>query len=564
MALSPSERLAAFLIAPDAAPPPGPEEMPDPGGFLELVEKHKLPLEEILAVNGLGGHEVVKSECVQRALQADVERHREHLKQFVAFRERLDAENIPHVLIKGVHGFPYRSVNVDILIAPEDLGRADTVLTEMGYVYNSFPWEPMKHLYVLTSGSRWIITMHLHTGVGWCSLFVDPATMFAGASEVSGGVRIPRRETAMAITGAHALYEDETVRLIELYKIRHLVRSGTVDWDGLWHCASRGGFDSGLALVFLIVDAQHRRLFGAPLFEEPIARRMEGRLSRVDGTRQHYRRRVRGRPLPSYYSMSKYFARRCLFRQIWRSRLATAWQKMKMTAWVLWDGFLQVFFWRPQPPALVAICGPDGCGKTTQVERLAAVLKVFEIRSRRCWIRIGDSLCLKLLKLPFHGRMRAEVDDGQASEQGVFRSRLARSLWPVVALADYIFRQNTAFAWNRLRGRMVIADRYHVDALVDLALRCGPEVMRKRWVLWVLRLLPKAPTTFVLKVSDETMLRRRREDYVQGISHRVSGYYDEAARAMGAVVLSGERDPEEITEVIVKEVLANFLEPLRQ
>jgi len=414
-------------------------------------------------------------------------------------------------------------------------------------------------------GSRWIITMHLHTGVGWCSLFIDPATMFEGAVEGSGGgIRIPRREAAMAITSAHALYEDETVRLIELYKVRHLMRSGHVDWDWLWDCASRGGFDAGLALAFLIMDTQHQRLMGKPLFEESVARRIEGNLSWLDGTRQHYQRHVRGKSLPSYYSMSKYFARRCLFRQIWRSRLATAWQKAKMTAWVLWDGFLQVFFWRPQPPALVAICGPDGCGKTTQVERLAAVLKVFEIRSRRCWIRIGDSPLLNVLKRPFQGKVRAEVDDGQSSEQGVFRSRLARSLWPVVALADYIFRQNAAFAWNRLRGRMVIADRYHVDALVDLALRCGPEVMRKRWVLWALRLLPQPRAAFVLKVSDETMLRRRREDYVQGVSHRVSGYYDEAARAMGAGVLCGERDPEEIIEVIAKEVLANFLEPLRQ
>jgi hypothetical protein len=127
-------------------------------------------------------------------------------------------------------------------------------------------------------------------------------------------------------------------------------------------------------------------------------------------------------------------------------------------------------------------------------------------------------------------------------------------------LADYVIRQYLAFAWISLRGKMVIADRYHVDALVDLALRCGPEIMRKHWVVSVLRLLPKARPAVVLKVSDETMRRRRAEDYIEGISHRVGDYYDEAAQILGARVLSGEGEPEEIAERIAKESLVRFFE----
>jgi thymidylate kinase len=561
MTLSPSERLAAFLIAPDAARAPGPKEMPDPDSFLELVELHKLPIEEIIAVNGLGGHEVVKSECVQHALRADAERHREHLERFVAFRERLDAENIPHVLVKGVWGFPYRSENVDLMIPAESVGRADEILTEMGYVYNSFRPERFKRLHVLTAGSQWVITIHLHTAVGWYSLFVEPEMILDSAVDGSeAGVRIPRCEVAMAINGVHALYEDATVRLIELYKIRHLVRSGPIDWDWLWKFASHRGFESGLSLVFLILDRQHRTLTGKPLFEEALLRRMESCLSRVDGTRQHYRRHVAGRDLSTYYTLSKYFVRRCLFRQVKRCRLTGPWGKMKAAARILYGGFFQVTRWQPQPPALIAICGPDGCGKTTQIERVSKVLEVFEIYSRRSWIRIGDSPLLNWLKVPFRRRVRAEVEAGQLSEQGVFQSRVVRTLWPVVALADYVIRQYLAFAWISLRGKMVIADRYHVDALVDLALRCGPEIMRKHWVVSVLRLLPKARPAVVLKVSDETMRRRRAEDYIEGISHRVGDYYDEAAQILGARVLSGEGEPEEIAERIAKESLVRFFE----
>ena len=559
MTLSPSERLAAFLIAPDAAQAPGPEEMPDPDSFLELVELHKLPIEEILAVNNLGGHEVVKSECVQHALRADAERHREHLERFVAFRERLDAENIPHVLVKGVQGFPYRSENVDLMIPAESFGRADEILADMRYVYNRFRPDNLKRLHVLTAGSRWVITMHLHTAVGWYSLFVEPEMIFSSAVDGNeGGIRLPRREIAMAINGVHALYEDAIVRLIELYKIRHLVRSGPIDWDWLWKFAIHRGFESGLSLMFLILDRQYRSLTGKPFFEEPQLHRMESYLSRVDGTRQHYRRRVAERDLPAYYTLSKYFVRRCLFRQVERCRLTGFLGKAKTVGMILHGGFFQVTRWKPQPPALVAICGPDGCGKTTQIERLAKVLEVFEISSARSWIRIGDSPLLNWAKVPFHRRVRAEVEAGESSEQGVFRSRVVRTLWPVVALADYLVRQYAAFIWISLHGRMVIADRYQVDALVDLALRCGPEVMRKRWVLAVLRLLPKAQETFVLKVSDETMRRRRAEDYVEGLTHRVIAYYDEAARVLGARILSGEEDPEVLVDAIARETVSRF------
>jgi len=563
MGPSPAERLAAFLIAPDVAPPPAPGDMPDPDGFLELVETHHLPLGEVIAVNGLEDHEIVATDCVQHALKTDAERHREHLARFVEFRKRLDAENIPHVLVKGVRGFPYRSENVDLMIPADAVPRADAILTEIGYVYNRFRPDNFKRLHVLTSGSRWVITFHLHTMVGWYSPFVEPEAIFGSAVDGSeGGVRIPRREICMIINGTHALYEDATIRLIELHKIRHLMRSGPVDWDWLWDFATYRGCESGLALSFLILDRQFRSLIGKPLFDEAMVGRMESYLSAIDGTRRHYRKYVAGRDLPTLYTLSKYFVRRCLFCQVKRTKLLSFWGKVGTTSLILRGGVHQVTRWFPQPAFLMAVCGPDGCGKTTQIERVAEALEVYEIRSRRSWIRIGDSFLLNWFKKPFHRRVRAEVDtDGRmTSEQGVFRSRFVRTVWSIVAVLDYLVRQYAAYIWTVLHERTIIADRYHVDALVDLALRCGPEVMRKRWVLAAMRMLPKARTAFVLKVTDETMRSRRAEDYVEGLTHRVIEYYDEAARLMNTPVLDGGQEPEALAEIIVKATLPRFFE----
>ena len=560
---SPAERLAAFLVAPDVVSPPAPSELPGADAFADFVEAHHLPLEEAIAVNQLADHEVVASESVQRALEADRQRHRENLELFDIFREAFREAGIPHVFAKGMYQFPYRSINVDYLIPEKDVPRADRILTDLGFIYNRYRPGHFKRLHVVTSGSRWVGTLHLHTAVGWYSVFIEPDVIFEGAVEGGEpGVRVPRREVAMAITGTHALYEDATVRLIEMHKIRYLMRSGPVDWDWLWAFAVRRGFESGLALVFLILDRQHRRLTGQPLFEENQIGRMEGYLSRVDGTRRHYRKHVAGRDLPALYIMSKYFVRRCLFRQLWRSRLMSPGHKIKTACRILKGGVHQVTRWWPQPAFLMAVCGPDGCGKTTQIEWVAEALEVYEIRSRRSWIRIGDSFLLNWFKKPFHRRVRAEVDTGgrMTSEQGVFRSRFLRTVWALAAVSDYLLRQYAVYIWTVLHERMIIADRYHVDALVDLALRCGPEVMRKHWVLTAMRMLPKARAAFVLKVSDETMRRRRAEDYVEGVTHRVIEYYDEAARLMDVPVLDGDQEPEALAETIVKATLPRFFE----
>ena len=131
---SPAERLAAFLIVPDAVSPPAPSELPGADAFADFVEAHHLPLEEAIAVNQLADHEVVASEPVQRALEADRQLHRENLELFDIFREAFREAGIPHVFAKGVYQFPYRSINVDYLIPEKDVPRADRILTDLGFI----------------------------------------------------------------------------------------------------------------------------------------------------------------------------------------------------------------------------------------------------------------------------------------------------------------------------------------------------------------------------------------------------------------------------------------------
>ena len=563
MALTASEELLAFLMAPGEVSRPDGEALPQPGQFLSAVQEGKLPLDEVLAVSGLEADPICNTEAVRAALESDRQRHRRAREEFLALRERLDEASVDHALIKAVHGVPYRSENIDILIPRDRIPVAEKMLVEMGYIRNRCYREPYKLLYNRISGRELTGMFHLHEKVGWYAPFIEGELVFATSRDgAEAGLRMPSAEIALAVTGCHAIHEEASVKLIELHKVRCLLNQGPVDWDLLWATARHRGYESGLALFFLMIDAQHRTYVGRPLFDEGQLGQMRRHLSRVDGTRPHFRRRVAGRQLHAPYMMSKYFARRCLLRVVKRSGLMGPGTKAWMTGHILKEGVKQVLHWHPQPPMLVAVCGADGSGKTTQVQNLAAHLRRFEIRVSRNWLRIGDSPVLNLLKRPFHRRVQAEAEVGQSSQQGVFSNRLIRRLWAIVAVTDYLIRQYLTIGWAYLRGRTVVADRYHVDALVDLAVRGGQEVFQNRWILWAMRLLPKARPAFVLEVPDETLRRRRSADYVASITDRQVGYYDIAARLMGARVVSGRQEIDAIAEQLAKEALHEFMRRL--
>jgi hypothetical protein len=113
-----------------------------------------------------------------------------------------------------------------------------------------------------------------------------------------------------------------------------------------------------------------------------------------------------------------------------------------------------------------------------------------------------------------------------------------------------------------LRQRVVIADRYHVDALVDLAMRCGPTVLEKHWIVIAMRLLPRAQPAFVLEVPEEILYSRREEDFIEGISNRQSIYYCKAAKLMKAKTISGKDPIETISELMAREFLRRYFKRL--
>ena len=152
---------------------------------------------------------------------------------------------------------------------------------------------------------------------------------------------------------------------------------------------------------------------------------------------------------------------------------------------------------RSQRPLLVALDGIDGCGKSTQAELLAQRAgAVCRTPPRRvdAWRQLGVAPA-------DHSSGQAAGGTGQGQGQGgrrcclrpltrdeemrereraaLFRHPLARAVWPWLIVLELGLSYQWRVRWPLLRGHVVVADRYVLSTLTDLAARLRqPDIAR--------------------------------------------------------------------------------------
>ena len=183
---------------------------------------------------------------------------------------------------------------------------------------------------------------------------------------------------------------------------------------------------------------------------------------------------------------------------------------------------------------LITFCGLDGCGKTTQIARLAALLEgrgvpVFLTRDPTDFVR-NTTIFRGYMDTPDH----APYDYRALS---------------LLCAADRVQHSNRVILPKLEEGYTVISDRYFYSCLANLRAR---GYRRDRWIYEIAAEIPRPDLAFFLDVEVDIAVRRvraraaERDRYIDlALQHRLREEYRALAAEEGHGIMLSTLQPEE-------------------
>ena len=513
-------RWAAALIDPARAEALlGPSEGVDGGALAELLQRNKVPLLS-LATGPLAGRLESAGPAWAEAVAAEEREFAAQRAEFACVQVALREEGIPHLLIKAVGcppNFPYRSDNWDLLIRPQDTPRVRCLLEGLDYVELRNVEEEQKYIFRRFAAGRSIGVVHLHERVGWGTGFMDEGLLWSRARPApeDESLLIPAPGDALLITLAHAFYEDKRISLGDLQRILWCLRREVVDWPRVKEVAvQRGWYPGYLAAVALAARAE-RDLYGETLWPPAVLEAVRAELPAWarSGLEPLLQEAMDAPPwrVPFRYSKRHYF------HKLAADRMLPVCQKLSDAIVHVGGGLKRKLHVHSQRPFLVAFSGVDGSGKTAHIEALLKVIELCELQGCRSWSRLASSP-LSARLLAWGRRLSGQVQRGGqalppqerlAARRGQLRSPLLRAGFVWLMALDLWLGYLRQIVWPLWRGRIVLADRYILDAAAELGQILNHPAPQRLWAIRVLRFLsPRPHQAYLLEVPAQVAAAR--------------------------------------------------------
>jgi len=208
---------------------------------------------------------------------------------------------------------------------------------------------------------------------------------------------------------------------------------------------------------------------------------------------------------------------------------------------------------------LICIIGPDGTGKTTQAELLTKKFQQDGVKCKYQWLRFYHFFSLPLLLVAKMMKLSEVVTLPSGKKVGYhyfWKSRFISTIYPILLLVDtfIIINIKVYFPLKFLKKR-IICDRFIYDTIVDLMISTNnPNLLNTKIVGYFSRLIPKKSITFLL-LSNEEILRERREDikYDKLLKLKID-YYKILARFYNIITIKADLSIEDVQEIIANEL----------
>lgn len=214
---------------------------------------------------------------------------------------------------------------------------------------------------------------------------------------------------------------------------------------------------------------------------------------------------------------------------------------------------------------IIYISGIDGCGKTTQAQRLAERLKASGKTAEYQWLRWEPSVLPLIRKVRGDlarkknaargaGDRVADENSAHTNWKGLKRrllsSKLFQMLWLFYATRDYYSAYRKARStW---KSDYIILDRYLFDFIVDQAINLGrePWAFRREIEKTSLRHAQKPDLTVIINIPAELGYTRKRDGTALEYLKEREAIYKNFGTADNVLHVDGTQTPEAIHEII--------------
>ena len=492
---------------------------------------------------------------------------------FQKIKDEWEKHGIDYIFHKSTGQFPYMSDNLDVLVKKSDFKKAGSILVDIGYVNLRNIQEAHKEFYRKFDGDEIVVPIHLHERVCWGVPFEDNEHLWNNyrISEDVPIVHYPDREDCILINLAHSFLEDHKIKIFDLLAIRHCLQDRHVDWEYIIRTARKMKWEHSLYAALIMFDHIHRQLFSNALIPEEIL---------AESRRYVKSRKWINDKLANI--LTKEISMPFVIPHLW-TRIHTALRELDDPSfgtkgqryWQVFGGLLDRFIHlklgiKNHPPMFIAFSGLDGSGKTRHIETLRSNFLTCDIKTVYLWNRAGSfpfiGLILKMRRLIRSVFGVAASVSIKGKKGPLTNNSLAIMLWRWFNVFEMIIFYFFKIRVPMLFGKVIIADRYVYDSMVDMEYMAKSDDFGRVIYSMLKYLTPKPDLSFFLDVDTGSIIKRGGDEIKEELVTKKT-HYKKIVAEMEAVCVDNNsmfhNASEKISRIALREFFSKYPEKFK-
>jgi dTMP kinase len=206
---------------------------------------------------------------------------------------------------------------------------------------------------------------------------------------------------------------------------------------------------------------------------------------------------------------------------------------------------------------VIAICGVDGSGKSTQVKLLEKYLSQKGFKVKRVWFRWVAFLSYPFLALcRFLGYTRWRTvarSNVKYAERRFYLNKALAKVWPWLFAIDTFINFIFRIKFRKILGYVILCDRFIPDVLVDLMCETRDFRLPRRVVGRILlSLVPGDSKLVIVDVREKTAYTRKNDIPSLVYLKERRKLYLYLARVLNIPIVNGEMKIHEVNTAILR------------